>query len=309
MRKIYFNNKGFYLNKKVPGGNATGDRDATGFFGKLDCHCLFVNDIQICCWKLEVSADGIFEIGRSQYEYAILYNQQQGCYIRTGGSVQIDLPNERMNLFSLHGLRLSFGVKAGYIYGGWIFLFRQKILDQCYLLPFQSDSLYALPVKPSISFMGIIQDIHNSTYPWINNCVFSAIKTKELLFVLWDEAGLLNNSKNKNEGNHQLFESIRQFIAADPCTHYSIKKLSLRFGINTTYLKTGFRKQFGKGVFEYLLELRMIQSRRLLANGMVAVSVIADKVGYSNTASYIKAFKRYYGFTPGQIRKTYLNNT
>lgn len=303
MSRVYFNSKGIYLTRKTSGSGPAGEKVAEGNFGKLDCCHLVSQYIQICFYRLESLLDGIFEIESGQNDYALLYNQQTECNIRTGAMKQVYFPGEKFNFLRIRGEKLSFEVQAGRIYEGRIFLFREKILEQCCLPVLQADSLYPVPVSPSVIVLGIIKSIHSCMYPLVSKCVFGAVKARELLFVLWDEAGLLNSPKNKNEDPYGLFESIRQFIAADPGIHYSIKKLSLRFGINTTYLKTGFRKQFGKGIFQYLLELRMVQSRQLLADGTIAVSVIADKVGYGNAVSFIKAFKKYYGVTPGQIRK------
>lgn len=303
MSRVYFNNKGIYLTRMASDSGQAGEKYAEGSFGKLNCHQLDSQDIQIYFLRLEPLIDGVFEIESGKHDFTLLYNQQTVCNIHTGALVQVNFPGEKLNLFRIPGKKLSFVVQAGRTYQWGIFLLKEKILEQCCLPAFQTDYLYPVPVSPSVLVLAIFKQMHDCVYPLPGKYAYSAVKTRELLFVLWSEAGLLVSQERKKEDRGQLFESIRQFIATDTGIHYSIKKLSLRFGINTTYLKEGFRKQFGKGVFQYLLELRMVQSRQLLADGTTAVSVIADQVGYSNAVSYIKAFKKYYGITPGQVRK------
>jgi AraC-like DNA-binding protein len=303
MSRLYFNNKAIYLNRMASHSGLTDEKYAEGSFGKLNSRQMDRPDIQIYFLRMEALMDGVFEIQSGQYDYTLLYNQQTACNIQAAGLMQINFPGEKINLLHIPGKKVSFLVQAGKTYQWIIFSIKEKILTRCGLPAFQAHSLYPAPVSPSVLVLGVLKQIHDCVYPLPGKYAFSEVKARELLFVLWDQAGLLTGSQRKKEDRGQLFESIRQFISTDTGVHYSIRKLSLRFGINATYLKKGFRKQFGKGVFQYLLELRMVQSRQLLADGTIAVSVIADKVGYSNAVSYIKAFKKYYGITPGQVRK------
>ena len=68
-------------------------------------------------------------------------------------------------------------------------------------------------------------------------------------------------------------------------------------------LKNGFRELFGNGVYEYLRSERMQMARSLLNESNRSIKEIASMTGYRSVNSFIKAFKKLYGVTPGDFRK------
>lgn len=55
--------------------------------------------------------------------------------------------------------------------------------------------------------------------------------------------------------------------------------------------------------YEYLRTERMLEARHLLSNGGKNVKEVAALTGYKSVNSFIKAFKKKYGQTPGDYRK------
>jgi len=60
---------------------------------------------------------------------------------------------------------------------------------------------------------------------------------------------------------------------------------------------------FGNGVYEYLRTERMLEARQLLSDRNRNVKEVAALTGYKSVNSFIKAFKKKYGETPGEYRK------
>ena len=54
---------------------------------------------------------------------------------------------------------------------------------------------------------------------------------------------------------------------------------------------------------EYLDELRISVSKELLETTTMTVDEISKKVGYINTRSFIRVFKKYTNLAPGEYRK------
>jgi AraC family transcriptional activator of pyochelin receptor len=98
-------------------------------------------------------------------------------------------------------------------------------------------------------------------------------------------------------------QAARIMIKKNIRYHFVIREISQKVGMNEFKLKNGFRELFGNGVYEYLRTERMLEARHLLSNGGKNVKEVAALTGYKSVNSFIKAFKKKYGQTPGDYRK------
>lgn len=101
----------------------------------------------------------------------------------------------------------------------------------------------------------------------------------------------------------QSMHAIKAFIDAHIKQHYSIAVLCKRAGINAKQLKTGFKALFGYGVYAYLKMKRMEAAYEAVLQPGQTLKYIATASGYKSTGSFIKAFKKHFGKTPGVVRK------
>lgn len=92
--------------------------------------------------------------------------------------------------------------------------------------------------------------------------------------------------------------SADNLIASNLGAHLSIRQLARHAGTNEFTLKQGFRKLFGVGPFERLMQRRMQQARTLLESTDKPIKEIAELAGYSTLAGFITGFRRRYGVTP-----------
>lgn len=79
--------------------------------------------------------------------------------------------------------------------------------------------------------------------------------------------------------------------------------LARQVALNEFKLKTGFRKYFDSGIFEWLMEQKMQQAKKLILNTNKPVKEISAMVGYPRTTNFITAFRRQFGVTPGALRR------
>jgi two-component system response regulator YesN len=62
-------------------------------------------------------------------------------------------------------------------------------------------------------------------------------------------------------------------------------------------------KEFSETNFlDYLITIRMEKAKELLSDSNKKVYEIARKIGYTNTQSFIRIFKKYTGKTPNEYR-------
>lgn len=85
----------------------------------------------------------------------------------------------------------------------------------------------------------------------------------------------------------------------------SLAKLAADLQVNPNYLSGRFRKETGMTLAEYLCRVRMKEAERLLSDTELPVQRISEKVGVLDANYFTKLFKRIYGQTPVQYRRTH----
>lgn len=73
-------------------------------------------------------------------------------------------------------------------------------------------------------------------------------------------------------------------------------------GLNRAKLTRGFRQAFGSSVADAIATRRLEGAHRLLIATDLPVSSIGYRCGYSNNASFTRAFSRRYGVAPTRLR-------
>ncbi len=76
-------------------------------------------------------------------------------------------------------------------------------------------------------------------------------------------------------------------------------------GLSPTSFARRFRKATGQTPLEYVQALRIEEARQMLEASETAVADIAEEVGYSDTASFRRLFKRRTGLTPAEHRRMF----
>lgn len=80
----------------------------------------------------------------------------------------------------------------------------------------------------------------------------------------------------------------------------SLEKVSDRFNLNVAYTSTVFRKKTGDTFLHYVENLRIEKACELILTSEYKIAVVAEKVGYTNDASFRRSFKRVMGVSPSQ---------
>ena len=93
------------------------------------------------------------------------------------------------------------------------------------------------------------------------------------------------------------------FMMNEPEHHFTIEELSQKFDISTSALKQCFKGVYGTAIYTYMRNYRMDMAASLLSQTDEPITVIAVKVGYTNTSKFSEAFKKIKGKTPLEYRK------
>ena len=98
----------------------------------------------------------------------------------------------------------------------------------------------------------------------------------------------------------------KEYIDVDMTRHYTITEIAKHAGLNTTKLRTGFKKLFGMGLYHYLKEQRLQKGKYLLENTYKPLKDISHALGYKHTCNFITAFRKRFGKSPGTWRSQIL---
>ncbi|MBB95198.1 MAG: AraC family transcriptional regulator [Rhodobacteraceae bacterium] len=93
-------------------------------------------------------------------------------------------------------------------------------------------------------------------------------------------------------------------IHRDPAAEWSVDTLARVAGMSRSAFAARFTGLVGTPAMQYLAEWRMNLARRRLRDTDQPVASIAADVGYQSEPAFNRAFKRVFGSTPGQARRT-----
>lgn len=148
----------------------------------------------------------------------------------------------------------------------------------------------------------VVSDILHS--PLVGNLKSMMIEARILELIALQLQTTINHSpckETKTKKEQDLFYAIRDHLDNTFMEDHSLKGLGRTFGVNEFKLKSGFKNNFGKTVFEHIYDLRMEYAYQLLRENGLIVNEVSRKVGYKNPNHFSTAFKKKFGVTPGKI--------
>lgn len=102
--------------------------------------------------------------------------------------------------------------------------------------------------------------------------------------------------------NQQLCEMVQKYIQEnfnDP--DLNISQTGLCFHMTPAYLSSIYKKQTGESLLKAINQKRIDEAEKLLADGINVIEV-AERVGFRESSTFIRTFKKYTGVTPGQLK-------
>lgn len=94
---------------------------------------------------------------------------------------------------------------------------------------------------------------------------------------------------------------LKRYIEHSYMESIDITELAKEYGYERSYLYRLFKRSYGMGIKEYVGKIKMEKAREFLERGLF-VNTVAKMVGYKDEFNFSKAFKKYYGTSPSEIR-------
>lgn len=106
-----------------------------------------------------------------------------------------------------------------------------------------------------------------------------------------------------------LMPHVLEYVNANYDREISLGGIAAELQLSIAYLSRLFKKSTGKNFMDYLIDLRIERAKQMLTDSPETVQRIGEKVGYINTQSFIRIFKKNVGVTPGQYRESKTRET
>ena len=119
-----------------------------------------------------------------------------------------------------------------------------------------------------------------------------------LYTVAMDKVEDLQRNKNRLD-----IEMIKTYIDENYCDGITLEETANRFYISKEYLSKLFKLRTGEGFSEYVTSKRMNKAKELICDLEIPLKDVSDMMGYVDLAHFYKAFKKYFGKTPGVLRE------
>jgi two-component system response regulator YesN len=102
--------------------------------------------------------------------------------------------------------------------------------------------------------------------------------------------------------NQKIHERILEYVTRNYSSDLSLDQVAEAAGLSASYLSLIFKEISGANFVDFINQYRVEKAKQLLATGKMSIAEVALQVGYSNSNTFIKVFKKYEGVTPGQFR-------
>ena len=139
--------------------------------------------------------------------------------------------------------------------------------------------------------------------PVFNNEQFVALFREE--FPRCFEAICQRLTQDRVDQAQNLEKDILDYIAQNLHNQQlSITAVTEHFRISAPTLQKRMNACVGKTFSAYVEELRMNRARKLLMSSDLTIQEISESIGYTNTNSFYKAYRRIFGESPRSTRQT-----
>ncbi|QJD84698.1 response regulator transcription factor [Cohnella herbarum] len=114
--------------------------------------------------------------------------------------------------------------------------------------------------------------------------------------------------KNRQSDGKKAVESLMDYIRANYGDDLSLTQMANKVHLNANHLSDVFKKATGTTFVSYVLKVRMEKAGEFLKMNGIQIGQIARLVGYEDERYFSTLFKKTYGMTPSEYRRSHLRH-
>lgn len=151
----------------------------------------------------------------------------------------------------------------------------------------------------------ILFDLDKSTLDFVMNQlartdVLSLYEIKSLAYAIC--ANFYNHVKLKEKASSDILHKMLEYLTENCSENISLNDVALHLGYEPHYLSRKFHEAFEMGFSTYINQLRISNSKSLLASTDHSITSIATQCGFSSIRTFNRAFQQNCNMTPKQYR-------
>ena len=108
-----------------------------------------------------------------------------------------------------------------------------------------------------------------------------------------------------NSEDFERFNKVYKFLVKNFATSIRLEEVAALVGLTPTAFCRYFKERTKKTFVEYLNEMRIGYSKKLLLENKMKISTISGEVGFPNLSNFISQFKKVTGMSPSQFQKQF----
>lgn len=190
-----------------------------------------------------------------------------------------------------------------HLYIGFSFISESaKLIPQKQFIPLVKEPFAAIfedklkHLAEAVSEMGNEAEL-NSRYGEVIVLVSTVVKE-----LFWDK----DEAQEDLNRFQILANKAKEYIKANIAKNITIDEIASMFYLSSHYFGDIFKKETGMSLKEYHTLLRMKEAALLLNHKDANISDIAKELGFSSIHYFSRKFKQFYGKSPVEYRKLYL---
>jgi AraC family transcriptional regulator len=96
---------------------------------------------------------------------------------------------------------------------------------------------------------------------------------------------------------------VAEFVEEHLAEEIALVTLAKLANLSLHYFARAFKQSFGVPPHRYHMARRMVRARSLLQNSALSVTQIGIQIGFRETSSFTRAYRRFAGLTPSEFRR------
>lgn len=117
---------------------------------------------------------------------------------------------------------------------------------------------------------------------------------------------LVLENRVKARGIHPLVRTIMKYVHSHLGERITLEDIGRETFFSPIYCDTLFKKETGHSIIDYVIEKRIDEAKRMLLEGSVPLSDIAEYLGFHDYNYFSRVFKKRSGYTPSAYRRLML---
>ena len=110
-----------------------------------------------------------------------------------------------------------------------------------------------------------------------------------------DEAATTSRAQRRAR---DLFEKL----VANQGKLATLEELATQFGVSARTLNSEFKAEYGMPIFSFIQDRRLLEAHAAIENSDIPLKEVAQRLGYTHTNHFLTAFRKKFGYAPGNLR-------